>query len=210
MRTERRGEIMTNGKTRFQSANRPRRAKKADRLRHGVASEKEIRADYAVAPFDKMVRDMDRKWGVDRLPEIVSPEMAAKYGSALAKLCAAIEEGEPEMIAARANVCMRGMAAMDAEAVSLGRAPAELDNVWIMEFNGIEVGLMKDARHWPKIMDHHPGLELITENEVITALAFWREAKLGQMVNAAKESFEGAEIIRFQTKEKGMEDDVPF
>ena len=137
--------------------------------------------------LDKMVRDMDRKWGVDRLPEIVSPETAAKYGSALAKLCAAIDEGEPEMIAARANVCMRGMAAMDGEALSLGRAPAELDNVWIMEFNGIEVGLMKDARHWPKIMDHHPGLELITENEVITALAFYRETQLGKMVNAVKQ-----------------------
>lgn len=202
--------MQTEGKTRYQSARKPQRKRKADRLTHGSATEQEIRADYAIAPFDKMVRDMDRKWGVDRLPEIVSPETAAKYGSALAKLCAAIDEGEPEMIAARANVCMRGMAAMDAEATSLGRASAELDNVWIMEFNGIEVGLMKDARHWPKIMDHHPSLELITENEVITALAFYRETQLGKMVNATKKNFEGAEIIRFEIKEKGMEDDIPF
>lgn len=201
---------MTQGKTRFQSANRPQRKRKADRLTYGAASEKEIQADYAVAPFDKMVRDMDRKWGVDRLPEIVSPELAAKYGSALAKLCAAIDEGEPEMIAARAAVCIRGMTAMDTEALSLGRVPAAVDNVWIMEFNGIEVGLMKDAREWPGIMAHHPDLELITENEVITALAFYRETKLGQMVNAVKEKFEGAEIIRFEVKDKELNDDIPF
>ena len=201
---------MTQGKTRFQSANRPQRKQKADRLTYGVASEKEIQADYAVAPFDKMVRDMDRKWGVDRLPEIVSPELAAKYGSALAKLCAAIDEGEPEMIAARAAVCIRGMTAMDTEALSLGRVPAAVDNVWIMEFNGIEVGLMKDAREWPAIMAHHPDLELITENEVITALAFYRETKLGKMVNAVKENFEGAEIIRFEVKDKELNDDIPF
>jgi len=200
---------MTEGKTRYQSANRPKRKRKADRLTYGSASEKEIRADYAVAPFDKMVRDMDRKWGVDRLPEIVSPEMAAKYGSALAKLCAAIDEGEPEMIAARAAVCIRGMAAMDAEALSAGKEPAG-DDVWIMEFNGIEVGLVKDGRAWPAVKAHHPDLELITENDVITALAFYRESKLGEMQAAAQKAFEGAEVIRFEVKEKGMEDDIPF
>lgn len=202
--------MVTNGKTRVQSAKRPKRKRKADRLTYGVANEKEIKADYAVAPFDKAARDMDRKWGVDRLPEIVSTEMAAKYGAALAKLCAAIDEGEPEMIAARAAVCIRGMAAMDAEAVSLGRATAEIDNVWIMEFNGIEVGLMKDAREWPAIMEHHPNLELITENEVITALAFYRESKLGQMEAAARKAFEGAEVVGFNVKAKEIEDEIPF
>jgi len=200
---------MTQGKTRFQSANRPQRKRKADRLTYGVASEKEIQADYAVAPFDKMVRDMDRKWGVDRLPEIVSPELAAKYGSALAKLCAAIDEGEPEMIAARAAVCIRGMTAMDTEATSAGMKPAS-DDVWIMEFNGIEVGLMKDGRAWPAVKASHPDLELITENDVITALAFYRKSKLGEMQAAAQKAFEGAEIIRFEVKDKELNDDIPF
>jgi hypothetical protein len=127
----------------------------------------------------------------------------------LAKLCAAIDEGEPEMIAARAAVCIRGMTAMDAEAVSAGMKPAG-DDVWIMEFNNIEVGLVKDGRNWPAVKDNHPDLELITENDVITALAFYRESKLGEMQAAAQKAFEGAEVIRFEVKNKELNDDIPF
>ena len=42
--------------------------------------------DYALAPFDRRFREMDKKWGCDKLPELVSAETAAKWGSTMEKL----------------------------------------------------------------------------------------------------------------------------
>ena len=66
---------------------KPGRQKLEDRLiSPSAASPEGIGCDMALGGLDRMAREMDRKWGVDRLPDLVSPEMAAKYGSAMGKL----------------------------------------------------------------------------------------------------------------------------
>jgi hypothetical protein len=188
---------------------RPTRQRKADRLINPGRAPEEIQCDFAVAPFDRMAHDMDKKWGVDVLVELVSPETAAKYGSALTKLHAAIDAHDPNMTAARAAVCMRGMQAMDAEATAAGKAPAA-DDVWILAFQGKQVGLLKDARSWQRVKQTHPDLELITEADAILALEFYAQSKLGEMQAMIKQDFPQAEVVRFKLKNEGLEDDVPF
>ena len=76
-----------------QQTEKPRqtkRQKKSDRILHGNQSKDAIMCDYAVAPVDRLVIEMDRKWGTDRLPELVDVKMAQKYGSAVAKMNAAL------------------------------------------------------------------------------------------------------------------------
>jgi hypothetical protein len=138
---------------------RPTRQRKADRMIHAGVSQEEIQCDYALGPFDRMAFDMDKKWGVDMLVELVSPETAQKYGSAMAKLNAAIEAKDSAMVAARAAVCMRGMQAMDAEATAAGKQPAS-DDVWILAFNGKQVGLLKNGRAWQACRPHIPTCNL--------------------------------------------------
>src|SRR6056300_584252 len=99
---------------------RPKRQKKSDRILHSGQTQNQIMTDYAVAPFDRKAEEMDEKWGIDRLVELVSAETAAKYGSAMAKFNDAIDAGDPSVTAARAQVCIRGMDAMDAEAAAAG------------------------------------------------------------------------------------------
>jgi hypothetical protein len=188
---------------------RPTRQRKADRLMHHGKSQDEIQCDYALGPFDRMSYDMDRKWGVDMLCELVSPETAAKYGSAMAKLNAAIDAQDPAMVAARAAVCMRGMQAMDAEATAAGKQPAS-DDVWILAFNGKQVGLLKNGRGWKAVHAAHPDLQLVTENDVILALEAFEASKLGQMKAMIEGSFPQAEVTRFVVKNEGIEDDLPF
>ena len=79
-----------------QQHKRPRRQKKGDRLLDRAASLNEIQCDKAVAVMDRLAIQMDRRWGVDRLPELVSIETAQKYGSALAKLNAALEGNDQQ------------------------------------------------------------------------------------------------------------------
>jgi hypothetical protein len=188
---------------------KPTRKRKADRLIHQGASPEEIQCDFAVAPFDRMAHDMDKKWGVDVLPELVSPETAARYGSAMSKLHAAIDAHDPQMTAARAAVCMRGMQAMDAEATAANKKPAS-DDVWILAFNGKEVGLLKDGRAWQRVQAAHPNLQLITENDVILALEAMEASTIGKMKAMIEQDFPQAEVIKFKFKSEELENELPF
>jgi len=67
-------------------AKRPSRQKLDDCLISPAASTPEaIGCDMALGGLDRVAREMDCKWRVDRLPDLVSAEMAAKYGSAMGK-----------------------------------------------------------------------------------------------------------------------------
>lgn len=190
-------------------AKRPKHHKKADRITQGASgwSPEEIQCDYAIAPLDRLAVEMDRKWGVDRLVELVSPETALRYGSALAKLNDAIDSKDADMVAARAGVCMRGLQAMDAEATQAGAQPAT-DEVWLIEADGHQFGLMRDGRAWQRIQDAFPGLQLVTEREMALALVMLNNSVVG----TAKDAFKGAEVISFGEKalDSNPEDPIPF
>ena len=103
---------------------KPRRQRSADRVLHRDVTAVQIKCDFALAPFDRMANEMDHKWGIDRLVELVPADVAAKYGSAMAKLNQAInaaaqskdiqekfagigfavEPGTPEALAQRSTV----------------------------------------------------------------------------------------------------------
>lgn len=173
---------------------RPHRMKKQDRLIYATTSKDELACDMAVAPFDRAVREMDERWGVDRLPELVSPETAARYGTALAMLNEAIATEDPAKAQRVVASCLRGMQAMDAEATANGAQPASVD-VWEIEYNGHRIGIMKDGRNWPTIKKARPDLALYTMQEVAVALS---ALEIG-VVSKIKELVPGAEISAAKT-----------
>lgn len=186
-------------------ANRPTRQKKDDRILHKGATANEIRADLSLAPFDKAVRDMDRKWGVDRLPELVSVESAAKWGKAVAGLNSAIDAQDPDKVKFWVEVCLRGLAAMDAEAVSLGR-PVSDPMIWEHEFEGTVYGIIEDGREWPAAYAKRPGIAIHTMREVAVALHAHRNG----LVDAVKLAFPGAEVKAVRRPKADLEDDFDF
>ena len=183
------------------------RQKKSDRILHGSQSREAILCDYALAPVDRMVIEMDTKWGIDRLPELVSVATATKYGSAVAKMNKAVEDQDPEECAKRCDVVIRGLKAMDAEATQNGAAVASTD-VWEVEINGKLFGVMKDGRAWKAIKAQRPELELLTLREVGLAYEYFRQHHLGVLEQAAKQSFPGAEMM--QITGKTFDDPIPF
>ena len=186
---------------------RPTRQRKADRLITPGAGADEIRCDYALAPFDRMAQEMDRKWGVDRLVELVPPEMAERYGAAMAKLNAAIEAQDPDQVSLRAGVCMRGMQAMDQAATESGATAASQD-VWLVQADGREFGLMRDARAWESVQQKYPGLRLISEREMVLAIEMYQRSVVGQMVEAVNSGFPQADVIKIP--KQPLNDEIPF
>lgn len=174
--------------------NYPRR-QKFDRLLNPAVSSEELTCSYAVAPFDEAALAQDRKWGIDRLPTLVSVETARKYGAALGQLNAAIEAGDPEMVAHKAGVCVRGLAAMDAEAEAAG-APKADARVIEYDLDGWVIGIMADDRAWQAIQAVRPDLKLFSLREVALAL----KAVNTPAVNAVKEAFPGARMTAVNAK----------
>jgi hypothetical protein len=186
-------------------AKRPTRQKKDDRILHKGATANEIKADLALAPFDAAVRAMDRRWGVDVLPELVSTESAAKWGRAMAGLNAAIDAQDPDKVKFWVEICLRGLTAMDAEAVSLGRPVSDPD-IWEHEYEGQVYGIIADGREWPAAYAKRPGIAIHTMREVAVALHEHRNG----LVDAVKLAFPGAEVKAVRRAPQDLEDDFDF
>lgn len=187
---------------------RPHRQRKSDRLICPGSSAHEIECDYAIAPFDRAALDMERRWGVDRLPELVTPALAARFGAAMAFLNDRLNANDAEGVAAAAANCVKGLAAMDAEAISLGHRPIPAD-VWLYEMEGHRFGIVKDSHDWPTLQADHPGLTIYTLREVANALAVYRN----EVVQAAKAAFPGAEAVAIRKRtatEEFLEDEIPW
>lgn len=184
---------------------RPNRHNKHDRLMHSGMKPEEVACDFALGPFDTAARNMERKWGINRLEGLVSPETAARYGSAIAKLNAAIEAANPEDTAARAAVCIRGMAAMDTEATAAGHQPIP-PAAQEIEVDGKLSAVLWDGNQWPVYAALRPGVRTYTPREVGIALSVYDGT-----VAAVKDAFPGAEVKAVRSPlAQSLDDEIPF
>jgi hypothetical protein len=148
---------------------------------------------------------MERKWGVDVLPDLVSTESAEKWGRAMAGLNSAIDSEDPDKTKFWCEVCIRGLSAMDAEAVALGRQVSDPD-IWEYELDGTVFGIIADNREWPAAYAKRPGIAIFSMREVAVAL----QAHKNGLVSAVKIAFPGAEIKAIRRKPEDLEDDIDF
>jgi len=189
----------------MQQRPRPMRQRKEDRVIHQGATAAQIRCDVCLGPFDQAVREMDRKWGVDRLPEIVAPESAAKWGKAMAGLNDAINSEDSDKVKFWVEVCLRGLKAMDDEAFKSGQ-PISDPMIWEYQYEGQTYGIIEHGRHWPAAYANRPGLVIFTMREAAIALHAHRNG----LVEAVKLAFPGAEITGIRDRGQNLEDDIDF
>lgn len=186
-------------------ANRPTRQRKEDRLVNPGATAAQIKCDMCLGPFDTAVRAMDKKWGVDRLPEIVSTESSAKWGKAMAGLNDAILSDDADKVKFWVEVCLRGLKAMDEEAVNSGQ-PISDPAIWEYEYEGTVYGIIEDGRHWPAAYAKRPKLVIFTMREVAIALHAHRNG----LVEAVKMAFPGAAISGITDRGQNLDDEIDF
>ena len=186
---------------------RGKRQKKAERILYSSQSKEAVMCDFALGPVDQMANQMDQKWGIDRLPELVSVELAQKYGRQMSMMNEAVADNDVERTRKKAEQVIKGMVAMDAEAERLGAQRAS-DEVWEVDVDGELFGVMRDGRAWKEIKAQRPELELLTLREVALAYKWFRENRLGELEKAVKQSFPGAEMT--DLKGKAFDDPIPF
>jgi hypothetical protein len=185
------------------------KGKKFDRLLEPQSTKEEITVDLAIKGFDRWVRYLDEKWGVDRLIQLVEPEVAHRYGQALGKLNEAINAVDAAQARHCADDCIRGMVKMDELATAAGAAGAD-PSYWEFEVDGVRAAILADQDAWPKVKADRPDLELITLHEVGVHYAHWRKTKLGEMTAAVKTEFPGAQVTSMSLPNAQPEDPIPF
>lgn len=151
------------------------------------------------AELDDIVSRLERAWGVDRLPKLVSPETAAKFDKAVAMRA---ERGESM------NAMMaRAWAALGAEARQRGHEPlgAGMEHEWAP---GRLFAVAQDAQH-------ARALNMRNKAEGRT-VSVWTLQELAELIASVpiaaevKDAFPGAVVTKRAKPRPLPEDEIPF
>lgn len=173
----------------------------------------EARCYGACAPMDALAVEMDRKWGIDRLPELVPPEMAERYFGILADINEAVQDHDPEKTLELVNRAITGLHVMDATATKAGHVPVDPE-IWEHDFDGYTFGIYRDGRDWRAVENARPDLKgrLFSLREIAVALHAMR---VDHPILRQAKSISGAQIEAIGKKlpakfKKDGGDEIPF
>ena len=157
----------------------------------------------ALRPLDRIAVEMEGKWGVGRLVRLVSPEIAARFGSAKDKLNEAIRSNDGDEVAKRAAVMIRGWQALDRAATEAGCEALPLRTVAV-QHNGRAYVVAWDRA------DVHKAARLsrAPENVVSVHELLIAYEALKSKVDGVKQAFPGAELTQVSIPPGG--DALPF
>lgn len=165
----------------------------------------------ALRPLDAIAADMERKWGCDRLPTLVSPETGAKFEMVRERLNAAIDAGNSGEVAKEAAILFRGWKALDEEAMRLGALPRPA-TVWEVpddEGKVFRVVPTDDdkAAEFAHLEPKELAARLVSVEELLRVYGM----ESMRIIRAAKEAFPGATVTATKDKPAPIEDDeIPF
>jgi hypothetical protein len=194
-------------------------AAKTERRRPDIFTDPEVHGNsirdaihHAILPLDRVASEMEMKWGCERLPSLVSPETAARFGSAKAKLDVAIQANDPQEVARRAVVMIKGWAKMDLEATETGHEALSPDIWSYTTSTGFKIAVARsnaDALKSIRTDDRLAGVAVYSMDEIARIL----EADSYRLLETVKTTWPEAKITKIR-KEKApaseFDDDVPF
>jgi len=163
---------------------------------------------HSLLPLDRIATEMEFKWGCERLASLVSSNTASRFGSAKAKLDAAIIENDPVSVSRKATVLAKGWRAMDAEATQSGHRALSPD-IWSHTTQeGFKMAVARstgDAIKALKVDDTLKGVHVYSIEEIGRIL----QNDSNALVNAAKEHFPAAVVTKVARK-GSINDEIPF
>jgi len=166
----------------------------------------------ALATYDAEVRAREVKWGVDRLPLLVEPELRDRFWAQMDVLNAAISKGSGVEVEEAVAATVRGVEALERRAIERGAEPAS-GEVWEETTpSGAVVAVCRDGSSIAKIRDEGRIDRVYSMSEIAAIVEAWEESKAGQMTNKVKSLFDGATIesVKRKPSELDLNDEIPF
>ena len=167
------------------------------------------RQQDALHRYDDVVRKMELKWGVDRLPWVAGTALRDRFEAQMDRLNQAIDQMQD--VEHQVEVTLRGVAALEQAAIANGaepltgeywEAPMEDGKVMAITRNGYEAG---------KVATENRDMVVYSIDEIAVIVSKWRQDKAGQITDIAKAMFPGAAVEKVRTQlAKDLNDDIPF
>jgi hypothetical protein len=163
-------------------------------------------------PLDEVRRQMDRKWGIDRLPQLVAPDLARRFGERVEAYDRAIAQCDLDTALDMAQRLIAAYAHLDAEATAAGHQTATAAGAWPFEVNG-DPALICAPENADSVAEAFPGVSVFTTDEIGRLVAFALK-EMWKPTAAAKAEFPGATVLAMRNKPAGRaaqpQDEIPF
>jgi hypothetical protein len=183
----------------------PQRGVSKDFFRSSDRVSQKIQA--AITELDVCVSGFEKRWGIDRLPELVSAETQEKYWRQVDKLNAAIESSDVDLVLKYAAGMMRAYTAMQNEARERGHDELRGDWYECETPDGRVLIVAPSFEEAHKAARERPGCLIYAMPEV-AAIVCRDEA--GRFVNAVKEVFPAATVESVRQVKDDLSDEIPF
>ena len=164
----------------------------------------------ALVDYDKVASEFERKWGMDRLPELVDAELRERFWEAVHRLNVAIDKNDPDEVRRHADAAARGWYALDRSASDAGALPpsgegydARIDETRVLRV----CRTIEDATVSQR---ERPDVVAVSVEEIARIWKIWDERDI---LAQAKQAFPGAEILEVREKTDGkgaLNDEIPF
>ena len=160
--------------------------------------------------YDRVVSDYERRWGVERLPLLVDPELRDRFWSQMDRLNAAVHAESPADVEHQVQVTLRAYAALEAKAREMGNK--EIEGIaWTAPMDdGRVVAIVRDRNEAPLIKKDMPDALVYSVQEVAAILAAWADRDGADVVNQIKDVFPGATIEKVTPLAEQLDDEIPF
>jgi hypothetical protein len=159
--------------------------------------------------YDRVVSDYERRWGVERLPNLVSPELRDRFWQQMDKLNDAIHRDAAVDVEHHVAVTLRAYGALEKEAIALGGKEIGMD-VWTAHADGKVVAIARDEQAVMHIKNDMPEALVYCVQEVAVILAKWSEQNA--LAVEVKDTFPGATVtdVKPTELEDKLDDIIPF
>lgn len=165
----------------------------------------------AIAPVDALTAEVEARWGIDVLPALVAPELAAKYGKARGLLNDAIRQRDEKLVLKYCDTVLRGLRALEQSARDAGHSPLPPNIIAARDQSGNGYHIVTEAKQYDRaIKETADPVKTVTLDELLCAYVAMRDRTNG-LIDKVKTAYPGATVksatISDQTEHN---DEIPF
>lgn len=156
-----------------------------------------------ISAHDMIAREMEMKWGVERLERLVDEPLAAKFNSQRDKFNDALHKNDDDAIQKHGAAMKRAYVALDKVATEMGARQIDPNDYWEMKHPrvpGLIIRFVRAAEEMPK--EQPDNVAYVCAEELIDFVP--------PMVIQVKNTFPGAKVTDMTREETQPDDPIPF
>jgi len=165
----------------------------------------------AIAPVDALQAETDRRWGIDALPALVTPELAAKFGKARSLLNDAIRQRDEKLVLKYSETVLRGLRALEQAARDAGHSPQPPEIIYRRDAQGNAWKIVTEPKQYDRaIQETGDPVQTVTIEELLCSYIAVRE-RSNKLIDKVKAEYPGAVVTSAKISDPvEHNDEIPF